>query len=77
MQQRTDVVSERYFVSTLRLPFEHADVLYETAVFCWDGSLGEVSSEEPMWVERWSDPQEAERGHLRVCEELRSGERSP
>ena len=73
MQQRADVVSERYFVSTLRLLFEHADVLYETAVFGWDVTRGEVSSEEPLWLERWSDPQEAEQGHLRVCDTLRFG----
>jgi hypothetical protein len=72
MEQRAEVVG-RYWVSTLRMLFEHADLLYETAVFEWDEDAGEVASEEPLWLERWPGPQEAEAGHERVCEALRSG----
>jgi hypothetical protein len=71
VEQRSEVVLERYFVSTLRLLFEHADLLYETAVFSWDPERGAVSSEDPIWLERWSDPRDAEQGHSRVCESLR------
>jgi hypothetical protein len=71
MEHRTQVVEGRWLVSTLRMLFEHADLLYETAVFRWDA--GEVVDEEPVWLARWPGPQEAEAGHHRVCADLSAG----
>lgn len=73
MEHRTQVVEGRWLVSTLRMLFEHADLLYETAVFRWDAGAGEVADEEPVWLERWPGPQEAEAGHHKVCAGLRDG----